>query len=599
MLRKLVQKILWEVSYSQVQSVLSNLREPTFDGLFDIEGDVDDTPNTSHQKRIVIPFKSLALERIAKMLEEADPDIKVDAEAGTVTKTIETRVGPRQRTERLGRVLNKNIKNIKKIFVDSLTEMGWNVKGDKLYPGSTAIEDFIIKAITTQYRHGGPYEVYGRTYANDEEVFEEYARREESTVDDFADFLLGAYRAEDAFGQSAGSATRRLRQNEAALELLNQTTAPILKSAIATAKVYQGLKRASKTYAEEAGGASIIISRAPVDVLRMSDFKNIQSCHSQGGSYFHCAVREAEGSGIVAWLVSNEELAKAGDLQGKDVFSDRERGIKGILPLARVRLRQFEHKHSGESLAIPEMRIYGNDREGFLAQVTAWAVQEQQEVIETIEKEGYGLSLDEFIRKGGSYSDTIAGKLFNNFFGAGRYADWDDTEFEGDGDRMEQVVEEVEGMIGELFLPNGTIDYDIDEDDYSISWDFSSDYEFHFRAPGPIEYDKFVSEDVEGRIDEIVNDVIPYSIDSPTVDVDWDEDDTDIVVNIYLNNSDGADDADEFHGQIAEAAEADNQINDTVEQDIQSFLDSVDIIHDEDEDEDDEDEDEDEEEDKD
>src|SRR3990167_4919679 len=33
---------------------------------------------------------------------------------------------------------------------------------------------------------------------------------------------------------------------------------------------------------------SIIISQASTDLLRMSDFSNIRSCHSQGQSYFKC-----------------------------------------------------------------------------------------------------------------------------------------------------------------------------------------------------------------------------------------------------------------------------------------------------------------------
>ncbi len=43
-----------------------------------------------------------------------------------------------------------------------------------------------------------------------------------------------------------------------------------------------------KDWWNRSGGAfSIVVSRNPIDVLRMSDFEHIQSCHSQGGSYFN------------------------------------------------------------------------------------------------------------------------------------------------------------------------------------------------------------------------------------------------------------------------------------------------------------------------
>ena len=40
-------------------------------------------------------------------------------------------------------------------------------------------------------------------------------------------------------------------------------------------------------------GQSIVISRDPIDVVRMSDHKGIFSCHSPSGSYFECAMADA------------------------------------------------------------------------------------------------------------------------------------------------------------------------------------------------------------------------------------------------------------------------------------------------------------------
>ena len=59
---------------------------------------------------------------------------------------------------------------------------------------------------------------------------------------------------------------------------------------------------------------SIIITRHPIDVLRMSDFDNITSCHSPASrtsayqSYYKCAVAEAQGHGAVAYVVETEDL---------------------------------------------------------------------------------------------------------------------------------------------------------------------------------------------------------------------------------------------------------------------------------------------------
>lgn len=54
----------------------------------------------------------------------------------------------------------------------------------------------------------------------------------------------------------------------------------------------------------------IILSRHPMDVLRMSDISGIKSCHSEGASHFECAVAESRGHGPIAFVVTDEELAK-------------------------------------------------------------------------------------------------------------------------------------------------------------------------------------------------------------------------------------------------------------------------------------------------
>jgi hypothetical protein len=53
---------------------------------------------------------------------------------------------------------------------------------------------------------------------------------------------------------------------------------------------------------------SIILSRHPVDVLRMSDLPEMDSCHAEHNSHFKCAVAESKGNGLIAYLVKASEL---------------------------------------------------------------------------------------------------------------------------------------------------------------------------------------------------------------------------------------------------------------------------------------------------
>jgi hypothetical protein len=91
----------------------------------------------------------------------------------------------------------------------------------------------------------------------------------------------------------------------------------------------------------------IILSRAPIDIVRMSDHANITSCHSHGSSYFKCAVQEAVTGGAVAYVVDRDMLDdhlkdSVDSLQDDDFFYDDDRGVSGIRPVARLRVRRVE-----------------------------------------------------------------------------------------------------------------------------------------------------------------------------------------------------------------------------------------------------------------
>lgn len=181
---------------------------------------------------------------------------------------------------------------------------------------------------------------------------------------------------------------------------------------------------------------SILMTRHPIDILRMSDFDNIQSCHSEGGDYFDCAVDEARGHGVIAYLVNTKDLKNV-DLEDEEVFADRKRGIKGITPLARLRLRKFVNLDHGWELAMPERKVYGLRVPGFREQILKWAQDNQEEVI-SWKKFGKQKENDEIIRFGGLYGDSDDGDIFDDFFGVNVFSGGEDVEhLSGDYEEVE------------------------------------------------------------------------------------------------------------------------------------------------------------------
>jgi hypothetical protein len=169
---------------------------------------------------------------------------------------------------------------------------------------------------------------------------------------------------------------------------------------------------------------SVIISRAPLDIMRMSDHVDddgysISSCHSPDGEWFHCAIREAQLGGAVAYAVKTSDLNKV-DLQASEIFKDKDRKIDGIVPLERIRLRRFSN--DDVNILIPEIRNYpmsndygsGRHVPGFKEAVKDWAYTAQKSVIDNIDPQR---DYDYFSLRGGSYQDNAASIIWNNFFG--------------------------------------------------------------------------------------------------------------------------------------------------------------------------------------
>ena len=200
---------------------------------------------------------------------------------------------------------------------------------------------------------------------------------------------------------------------------------------------------------------SIIITRHPIDILRMSDFDEIESCHSPpsrggGSEYYKCAVAEAHGHGALAYVVNTEDLEekfgvnkkslqKIEDMdqfQEDEIFLDDARDTGLVTPLNRLRLRQIRYYPTedaaidaarsdlgnpnigGTELAVPEDRIYGFPKiPGFREAVVNWANTSQNKSIESIPRAGRSILGTRIVMFRGSYEDTGMRHLLKDLTG--------------------------------------------------------------------------------------------------------------------------------------------------------------------------------------
>ena len=200
---------------------------------------------------------------------------------------------------------------------------------------------------------------------------------------------------------------------------------------------------------------SILITRHPVDVLRMSDFDDITSCHSPPSrpsdttTYYKCAVAEAHGHGALAYVVNNSDLEEefgTGNLraieessafqQNQDLFYDEARDAGAeIEPVSRLRLRQVRHfkteqpkRHDeGTQIAVPERKVYGIDIPGLRDKVMEWVRANQEEAMLSAPTRGSApkeVNLDQFIKYGGSYEDNTIFGLVRDLYDDERFREF-------------------------------------------------------------------------------------------------------------------------------------------------------------------------------
>lgn len=167
-------------------------------------------------------------------------------------------------------------------------------------------------------------------------------------------------------------------------------------------------------------GYSIVISRVPVDILRMSDHDGWSSCHSPTGGYFKCAYEEAVEGGAIAYVVNTKDL-KGIDINNPEIFVDIQRNVEGIKPISRVRIRRYINKKEGLEIALPEKRIYGQDMPGFYQKVAEFLYSKEKNQIQSVKDllkdEHDRLNLDDWRNTGGTYEDNSGWQLFSEFFG--------------------------------------------------------------------------------------------------------------------------------------------------------------------------------------
>ena len=194
---------------------------------------------------------------------------------------------------------------------------------------------------------------------------------------------------------------------------------------------------------------TIIISRHPMDIVRMSDHREWSSCHAPPGwndtgvDKFHCAFEEATDGGPIAYIVRTDDFELVEDeLQREEIFKDMDREVAGLTPLSRLRINRYQSQADDSEIAIPVESIYGVRVAGFYDTVKKYFYNQQREVIDNYLESGL-LDLDHFGRYGGSYWDYNDDTIFEKFFDVEVSGTQADYIGEGDVDLAELWAEEL------------------------------------------------------------------------------------------------------------------------------------------------------------
>lgn len=125
-------------------------------------------------------------------------------------------------------------------------------------------------------------------------------------------------------------------------------------------------------------GLMIVISQNPHDLATMSTGRSWESCMTLGTGGQHSSVYcEVQNGGLIAYLIDSND---------KDIQR----------PHARIHIRRFDGQ-DGNSIAVPEKSVYGQNIQGFEEAVKNWLDTMQQQMPPGI-----------YERQGGKYSDSFS-----------------------------------------------------------------------------------------------------------------------------------------------------------------------------------------------
>lgn len=211
-----------------------------------------------------------------------------------------------------------------------------------------------------------------------------------------------------------------------------------------------------------------VITRVPVEVVRMSDFPQLKSCHAVGGSFASCATQEAiSAGGAVVYLFKqkyNFRKLKRLENEDREFLKDPDRNVYGSNPISRIRLRTFtitfnrlpEGKNQF-TFSIPTPRMFGRSYSGFYKQIKEYLQNAQKETIEQIkqlidQKQTYTV-----YRFGGGYYEGSERHHLEDFLGI-----QDDYRLQSD---ETEYPEDFENEGGNDYEPDtGEIEYNYDSE---------------------------------------------------------------------------------------------------------------------------------------
>jgi len=179
------------------------------------------------------------------------------------------------------------------------------------------------------------------------------------------------------------------------------------------AKNKRELTGRSADWPENTSDAAFMLTRFPKDVVRMSDFPGLGSCHSLDSDYRHCVFADSTKDGAVIYSLSRSGFKQHYGLElnqtsldkfeGKEIFKDTDRkGVEGVEPTGRVRLRKVLIQ--GIEFAVIEKAIYGSFPIGSRDKIFQTLMDIQQSKFNQL-TQPVNLKT-QAVSHGGSYADT-------------------------------------------------------------------------------------------------------------------------------------------------------------------------------------------------